>query len=453
MKKSKDHTPVASIKKQSNDISATERPVSQKVFEQLCEVLPGGVNSPVRSCKAMGQLPMVVAAAIEDRLIDVDGLAYIDYCGSWGAAIHGHANPEILKAIKYRMGLGTSFGITTPIEGQLAAKVIELMPSIEKLRCVSSGTEATMSAIRLARGFTGRDIIIKFNGNYHGHADFFLVQAGSGVLGLSPTSSSAGIPEELVQFTISIHFNDIDTCLSLFRDKNLNKKIAAVIVEPIAGNMGVVQGTAPFLKMLREETQKIGALLVFDEVITGFRVAPGGAQALYGIKPDLTCIGKIMGGGMPAAAFGGRRDIMDYLAPLGPVYQAGTLSGNPLAMEAGLQALTMLQEPGFYEELERKTNIITEPLKEALKKKKIHACVQQVGSMFTLFFGRKTVDNMDHAHELEKETYAKLFRFLFENGVYIPPSPHETWFVSSAHTEQHLIHTRDLILQFIETQI
>lgn len=429
------------------------RPVSQKIYEQLCEVIPGGVNSPVRSCKAMHQIPMVVAAAMEDKLIDVDGRTYIDYCGSWGALIHGHANPEILKAIQYRMSLGTSFGITTALEGQLASKIIELVPSIEKLRCVSSGTEATMSAIRLARGFTGRDIVIKFNGNYHGHADFFLVQAGSGVFGLSSTSSSAGIPEELVQYTISLPYNDISTCLSVFHEARLRNKIAAVIIEPIAGNMGLVPAKPEFLQMLSEETKKIGALLVFDEVISGFRVGLGGAQGLYHIKPDLTCLGKIMGGGLPAAAFGGRRDIMDYLAPLGPVYQAGTLSGNPLAMEAGLQALNMVCEPDFYKELERKTRIITDPVQESLRKKKAIACVQQVGSMFTLFFGTHSVQNMEDAHRLNTDLYAQLFRFLFNNGVYIPPSPHETWFVSSAHTEQHLMLTRDLLLEFIDSTL
>lgn len=435
---------------QNQQTSTKERPVSQKIYEQMCDVIPGGVNSPVRSCKGMLPIPMVVAAAIEDRLVDVDGNTYIDYCGSWGALIHGHANPNIIKAIHYRMGLGTTFGITSPIEGQLASKIIELMPSIEKLRCVSSGTEATMSAIRLARGFTGRDIVIKFNGNYHGHADFFLVKAGSGVFDLSPTSSSAGIPSEIVRSTLSLPYNDIETCLAVFNDPKMKDKIAAVIIEPIAGNMGLVPANPQFLKMLRKETKKIGALLVFDEVISGFRAALGGAQSLYDIKPDLTCLGKIMGGGLPAAAFGGRSDIMDCLAPLGSVYQAGTLSGNPLAMEAGLQALSMVQEPDFYSNLEQKANIITEPVKEAILAKKANACVQQVGSMFTLFFGKTAVNSMEDARHLDLDMYAKLFRFLFDNGVYIPPSQHETWFVSSVHTDRHLEHTRDLILKFFE---
>lgn len=433
--------------------STLQRPATESLFNELCAVIPGGVDSPVRSCKAMQQLPMIAASAREDIIEDVDGISYIDYCGSWGALIHGHANPEILKAIQKRMKLGTTFGITTAIEGELATKIIDLMPAIEKIRFVSSGTEATMSAIRLARGFTRRDVVIKFSGNYHGHADFFLVQAGSGVFGLSSTSSSAGIPEDIVKHTISLPYNDIDTCRSVLHEARLRDRIAAVIIEPIAGNMGVVPATKEFLQMLREETKKIGALLVLDEVITGFRVGLGGAQQLYDIEPDLTCLGKIMGGGLPAAAFGGRRDIMDFLAPLGPVYQAGTLSGNPLAMEAGLQALQMLQRKGFYEELENKTKMLIEPIKEALHRKKALACVQHVGSMFTLFFGRHFVENMEDAHLLDTHLYAKFFRYLFENGVYIPPSQHEAWFISSAHTEDHLLLTRDLILNFIKTHV
>lgn len=438
--------------KQSTIEQITDRPKTKRIYDELCQVIPGGVDSPVRSCKSMQQMPMVVASAKEDLLTDVDGNTYIDYCGSWGSLIHGHANPQILNAIQKRMSLGTSFGITTAIEGQLARKIIEMMPAIEKIRFVSSGTEATMSVARLARGFTKRDIIIKFSGHYHGHADFFLVQAGSGVFGLSPTSSSAGIPDDIVKHTICLPFNDIDTCRTVFHEAHLRDKIAAVILEPIAGNMGLVPASPQFLQMLREETGKIGALLIFDEVISGFRVGPGGAQELYNITPDLTCLGKIMGGGLPAAAFGGRRDIMDYLAPLGPVYQAGTLSGNPLAMEAGLTALNMLSTPKFYEDLERKTNILTKPIKDALAQKKAMACVQQVGSMFTLFFGLRSVSHMDDAHKLDTNTYASLFRFLFANGVYIPPSQHEAWFVSTAHSEEHLVRTRDLILEFIRTR-
>lgn len=425
------------------------RAASRAIYQDLCQVLPGGVNSPVRACKEILDPPMVVDRANKDLLIDVDGASFIDYCCSWGALIHGHAHPYIIQAVQKRISLGTSFGITTSIEGQLAHKIIECIPSIEKIRFVSSGTEATMSAIRLARGYTGRDLIVKFSGNYHGHADFFLVQAGSGVMGLSPTSSSAGIPNDIVKHTICLPYNDINACYEVLRDPEICQRIAAVIIEPVAGNIGVVPATCEFLQCLREETLKIGALLVFDEVITGFRVGLSGAQGLYGIKPDLTCLGKIIGGGFPAAAFGGRRDIMEYLAPLGPVYQAGTLSGNPVAMEAGLQALSLLEVDGFYQELERKTLILTEPIKEVLQKKKAKACIQRVGSMFTLFFGQNEVCNSKEASLIDKEKFGHLFRFLFENGVYIPPSPFESWFISSVHEEVHLKKTRDLILKFI----
>lgn len=428
----------------------SERPITKKTYEELCKVLPGGVNSPVRSCKAMHQLPLVAAAAAKDELIDVDGNRYIDFCGSWGSLIHGHANPQILNAVQKRMALGTSYGVTTPIEGEIAREAIKLFPSIDKIRFVSSGTEATMSALRLARGYTNRDYIVKFIGNYHGHADFLLVQAGSGVIGLSKNSSSAGIPLDAIKHTINLPYNDVNTAQTYLRDENLRNKIAAVIIEPIAGNMGVVPATTEFLHCLREETQRIGALLIFDEVISGFRVAPGGVQELVKIKPDLTCLGKIIGGGFPVAAFGGRADIMDFLAPLGPVYQAGTLSGNPVAIEAGLQSVKMVQEPGFYKMLDTKTRIVTDPVAEYIHKKKAQACVQRVGSMFTIFFGRTSVNNMEDARHLDAELFVKFFQYLFDRGVYIPPSQHEAWFVSSAHTDAHLEKARDLILEFLK---
>lgn len=430
--------------------SYEHRQLSQQCFKDLCKVIPGGVNSPVRSFKGLGISPLVVDRGSGDIIYDVDGNDYIDYCGSWGPLIHGHAHPAIVSAAYQRMLMGTTFGITSAIEEQLARKVVELMPSIEKIRFVSSGTEATMSAARLARGFTGREFIIKFTGNYHGHADFFLVQAGSGVVGLTSTSSSSGIPDEIVQHTICLPYNDTEACRNVLLNAQYKNKIAAVIVEPIAGNMGCVPGTESFLKMLREVTQSIDAVLIFDEVISGFRVALGGAQALYGITPDLTCLGKILGGGFPAAAFGGRREIMDRLAPIGTVYQAGTLSGNPVAMAAGLQSLRMLEVDGFYEELERKANMITLPVKELFKKKNIQACVQQVGSMFTIFFGRNHVASIEEGRTLDLTEFAKFFRYLFMNGVYIPPAQYEAWFVSSAHTDEHLEKTRDLILAYFQ---
>lgn len=422
---------------------------TQKTFTDLCKIIPGGVNSPVRSCSAMGQLPMIVDYAKEDKLTDVDGRSYIDYCGSWGALIHGHAHPEILKAVQARMNKGTSFGITTPIEGELANEIINLFDSVDKIRFVSSGTEATMTAARLARGFTKRDLIIKFSGNYHGHADFFLVQAGSGVFNLSPSSSSAGIPDEIVKHTLCLPYNDIEACRKTFHNPELKNRIAAVIIEPIAGNMGVVPATFEFIRFLREETQKIGALFIFDEVITGFRVGLKGAQDYFKVKPDITCFGKIIGGGFPVAAFGGRRDIMDCLAPLGPVYQAGTLSGNPVAMEAGLQSLRLLQKPGFYEELQRKTDLLLNPIQEVIKKRNLSACIQRIGSMFTIFFGKKEIKNMEDAKQLDQELFARFFRHMFDRGIYVPPSPHEAWFISQAHKDENLVKTREEILSFL----
>lgn len=426
------------------------RPQSQKIYEQMCEVIPGGVNSPVRSCKSMGQMPLVVDHAYRDIVVDADGHQYIDYCGSWGALIHGHAHPVILEAVRKRLDKGTSFGITTALEGELADEVVGCIDSIEKIRFVSSGTEATMTVARLARGFTHREIIVKFSGNYHGHADFFLVQAGSGVLEVSSAASSAGIPEDIVKHTVNLSYNDIDACQKLFSHPDYRHRIAAVILEPIAGNMGVIPADHTFIQFLRKETEKIGALLIFDEVITGFRVDAKGAQKLYSIQPDLTCFGKIIGGGFPAAAFGGRKEIMECLAPLGAVYQAGTLSGNPIAMEAGLQSLRLLQRPGFYDELQCKTDRFLEPIKERIKKKGWNACIQQAGSMFTIFFGKQQVRNLREAMEVDTPLFARFFRAMFDQGIYVPPSPHEAWFISDAHEDKHLDQTREAVLVFME---
>jgi glutamate-1-semialdehyde 2,1-aminomutase len=427
------------------------REKSEQIFDQLCQVIPGGVNSPVRSCKSMGQLPLIVESAKGDLLFDPDGHSYIDFCGSWGALIHGHAHPVIVNAVRNRLEQGTSFGTTTKLEGVIGQEVVNKIDSIEKIRFVCSGTEATMSVARLARGFTKKDVIVKFSGNYHGHADFFLIKAGSGVLDASPSASSDGIPEEVVKHTVSIRYNDQAECAALFSHPDFRHRIAAVIIEPIAGNIGVVPAEQEFIHFLRKETEKIEALLIFDEVITGFRVHPLGAQKLYGVRPDLTCFGKIIGGGLPAAAFGGRREVMDCLAPLGAVYQAGTLSGNPLAMEAGLQSLRLLDRPGFYEELERKTALFAVPIHERIKEKGWNACLQRVGSMFTLFFGKKEIRNLDDALETDGKTYAQLFRTLFLQGIYIPPSQHESWFISDAHTIGHLNKARDAILKFMES--
>lgn len=428
----------------------TIRSKSKTYFEKLSTMIPGGTNSPVRAFKGLGIDPMIVDRGVEDLVYDLDGNAYIDYCGSWGPLIHGHSHPEIIAVAQEQLSKGTTFGIISSVEEKLASIIIKNVPSIKKIRFVSSGTEATMSAARLARGFTGRDLLVKFSGHYHGHADFFLVQAGSGVFGLSPTSSSAGIPEDIVRHTACLPFNDTEGCRKFLLDPENRSRIAGVILEPIAGNMGCVASKPGFLKMLRDVTQEIGALLIFDEVMTGFRVSLGGAQELYGIEPDLTCFAKIIGGGFPAAAFGGREDIMNCLAPLGQVYQAGTLSGNPVAMVTGYKAIEMLERKGVYEELQEKTHLITEPVREMLKDKNLNACIQGVGSMFTLFFGRREVTNMEEAKECDLEAFAHFFRYMFEHGVYIPPAQYEAWFVSLAHKKEHLLKTRDLILSYFD---
>ncbi len=432
-------------------VNIDSRPKTKACYESLLELIPGGVNSPVRAFKALGILPVIVERGEGDRVYDLDGNEYLDFCGSWGPLIHGHAHPQIGQAAKEAVDKGTTFGITCSAEEKLARLIVSLIPSIDKVRFVSSGTEATMSAARLARGYTGRDLIVKFAGNYHGHADFFLIQAGSGVFNLTLSSTSAGIPQDVIRNTACLPYNDVEATRAFLEDPQNCKRVAAVILEPIAGNMGCVQATLPFLKMLREVTQKIGAVLIFDEVISGFRVGVDGAQGLTGIVPDMTCLGKIIGGGFPVAAFGGKKEIMDCLAPLGSVYQAGTLSGNPVAMAAGYQAVSMLTAEGFYEELERKTNVITEPVKNAIRDKEINACLQQVGSMFTLFFGRRSVSNMEEAKGLNFAQFADFFRYMLSHGVYIPPFQQEAWFVSTAHKQESLERTRDLILGYLAT--
>jgi glutamate-1-semialdehyde 2,1-aminomutase len=424
---------------------------SHEIYDELCEVIPGGVNSPARAFMSIGMKPVVAESGKGEWLQDVDGNRYIDYCMSWGALAHGHAHPQITDAAYKRMQEGTSFGMTTDVEGKLARKIIQNMPSIEKIRFVSSGTEATMSAARLARGYTRRDIIVKFNGNFHGHADFFLVKAGSGVAYL-PESSSTGIPADIVKNTISVQYNNVEETKKLLRDPNISIRVACVILEPVACNMGVVQSTPEFIAMLREETQRIGALLIFDEVISGFRVALGGAQSLYNVEPDITCVAKIIGGGFPAAGFGGSREIMDCLAPQGTVYQGGTLSGNPVAMVAGIQAIEMLETPGVYQELERKTKLITQPVKEFIAKKALNVCLQECGSMFTIFFGLKKVSCMEDAQKLDLKMFSHFFKYLLDNGVYAPPSQYEGWFLSTVHTDKNILKTRDLILDFLNRQ-
>lgn len=422
----------------------TSRDKSAQLYKRACNVIPFGANSPVRAFPGLDQTPMIVESGYLDEIIDVDGKRYIDYCCSWGALIHGHAPSIIVEATQKRLAMGSSFGITAPIEVELAEKVVELVPSIEKVRFVSSGTEATMSALRLARGFTGRELLVKFSGCYHGHSDAFLVEAGSGAANCS-SSSSAGVPHDFAKNTMSIPFNDFDAVRSALARQN----VAAVIVEPIAANMGVVIPEPGFLEMLREETRKNGALLIFDEVITGFRLGLSGAQGLFGITPDLSCFGKIVGGGFPAAAFGGRADVMDMLSPKGGVYQAGTLSGNPVAMEGGYQTLKLLEQEGFYQSLEAKTNLITKPIVKMIEQKGLNLTLHQVGSLFTLFFGVSQVRNLNDVKKCNFEQFNAYFKHAFEQGVYLSPSQYEANFVSMAHSQAHLEKTRDVILEFI----
>lgn len=423
-----------------------QRANSQAVFESSCRVIPGGVNSPVRAFRSLHMTPLIVKRGAGDTIWDIDGHSYIDYCCSWGSLILGHAYPSVTQKAVEQVLQGSSFGIATQLEAEIAALVQKHVPAMEKIRFVSSGTEATMTALRLARGFTGRSTILKFNGNYHGHVDALLIRAGSGVAQINTEASSKGIPADVVRHTVSLPFNAIEQTQEFIRSC---PDLAAVILEPISGNMGVIPAKQEFVNMLREETRKNGALLIFDEVITGFRVGLQSAQGMYGIVPDLSCFGKIIGGGYPAAAFGGRAEIMDHLAPLGEVYQAGTLSGNPVAMAAGLQTLKELEVPDFYNKLKQKTDLLIQPIQEWINQKQFPASINQVGSMFTLFFGIGKPENYADLAQLDHDLFRKFYTYLFERGIYLSPSPYEAHFISSVHTEEHLIETRNLILQFL----
>jgi glutamate-1-semialdehyde 2,1-aminomutase len=397
-------------------------------------VIPGGVNSPVRAFRAVGGEPPIIIRGRSAALWDADGNRYIDYLGSWGPLILGHAHTEVVRAIERAARKGTSFGASTPGEAELAEIIIEAFPSMEKLRLVSSGTEATMSAIRLARAFTGRNHIVKFEGCYHGHADALLVKAGSGVATLG-IPGSAGVPEEFVRFTLALPFNDLPSVEEAFR--KFSGKIACVIVEPVVGNMGCVPPAAKYLSGLREITAREGALLIFDEVMTGFRVSYGGAQELYEVHPDLTTLGKIIGGGLPVGAYGGRKEIMDMVAPLGPVYQAGTLSGNPLAVAAGLATLHSLrkQRAKIYPRLEAMTKNLVDGVMEAAQKAGAVLTANRVGSMFTWFFTREPVTDWTSAARSDVRAFARFHRGMLDAGIYLPPSQFEAAFVSAAHRD------------------
>ena len=406
--------------------------LSEKLFAQAQKVIPGGVNSPVRACRSVDANPLFIQRAEGSRVFDADGNAYIDYVGSWGPMILGHRHPEVVAAIQGVLERGTSFGAPTDLETELAEMVVEAVPSVEMVRMVNSGTEATMSAIRLARGVTSRDLLIKFDGCYHGHADTLLVAAGSGVATLG-IPGSPGVPQAFVQNTLSLPYNDVERVTNVV-SKN-GDKTAAIIVEPVAGNMGLVPPEEGFLQTLRKLTQDHGIILIFDEVMTGFRVAYGGAQALYGIMPDITCMGKVIGGGLPVGAYGGKKEIMRKIAPEGPVYQAGTLSGNPVAMAAGIATLKSLQEPGFYEILEARSAMLEAGLREAVRKAGLPAVTNRVGSMLGLFFTEKRVSDFAGAQTSDLTMFAKYFKGMLERGIYLAPSQYEALFVSSAHNE------------------
>ncbi|MCH8311285.1 MAG: glutamate-1-semialdehyde 2,1-aminomutase [Chloroflexi bacterium] len=411
---------------------------SAQLFSEAQRVIPGGVNSPARSWGAVGGTPIFLSRGKGSHVWDADGNEYIDYVCSWGPLILGHADDGVVSVVTAAAQNGTSFGAPTEAETRMASMVAQTYPSVSLVRFVSSGTEAAMSALRLARAFTGRDKIIKFQGGYHGHADALLVAAGSGATSHG-VPDSAGVTKSFAQDTLIAQFNDLDSVSAHFDE--FPDSIACVIVEPIAGNMGVVPPQAGFLEGLREITAERGALLIFDEVITGFRVALEGAQGIYGVTPDLTCFGKIVGGGMPVGAYGGREDIMNVVSPLGPMYQAGTLSGNPVAMAAGIETLTRLQEPGIYEQLEETAALLADGLNDVFAEAETPLTINRVGSMMTLFFNPGPVTSWESVAQSDREGFTRFFHNMLDEGVYLPPSPFEAMFVSLAHTNEDIERT------------
>lgn len=414
---------------------------SEELFERAQKCIPGGVNSPVRAFNGVGGTPLFIERAEGAYLYDADGKAYIDYVGSWGPMICGHANPEIIEAVKQAANKGLSFGAPTELEIELAEKICHIMPGMDQIRMTSSGTEATMSAIRLARGYTGREKIIKFEGCYHGHGDSLLVKAGSGALTMG-VPSSPGIPKGLAELTLTLEYNNIEQVNQLFGE--IGDEIACLIVEPVAGNMNCIPPLPGFLECLRENCTKHGAVFIIDEVMTGFRVGLTGAQGHYGVTPDLTTLGKVIGGGMPVGAFGGKKAIMDFIAPVGPVYQAGTLSGNPIAMTAGLKNLEIISRPDFYESLTRKTDFLVDGLLAAAKRQGIAMTANKVGAMFGLFFtDQDKVQSFADVGRCDIQRFNKFFHGMLQAGINLAPSAYEAGFVSSAHEETHLQQTID----------
>ena len=417
------------------------------LFDQAKSLMPGGVNSPVRAFKNINGNPIFFEKAQGAYLYDADGNKYIDYIGSWGPMIMGHSHPEIVNAIKNQAELGTSYGAPTSLESNVAELIIKNVPSIEKIRMVNSGTEATMSSIRLARGFTNRDKIIKFDGCYHGHVDSLLIKAGSGVLTFG-LPDSPGIPEDLAKHTITCPYNDSAAFIDVFN--SVKDDLAAVIVEPIAGNMGFVPGTEEFLQTLRSYTESNNSLLIFDEVMSGFRVSLGGAQEIFSITPDITALGKVIGGGLPVGAFGGKKEIMDYLAPEGPVYQAGTLSGNPLAMAAGSTLLNLLIENNPYKKLEERTKLMLEGMYEIMSSAGIPFSTNQIGGMFGFFFSEELPLNIDDVAKTNDQTFSMFINACIKNGIYFAPSKFEAGFISSMHNNKVIDETLDVVGNIIK---
>ena len=411
---------------------------SQKLFEEAQKYIPGGVNSPVRAWRAVGGDPLFIQRGKGCRITDADGREYIDYVGSWGPLIVGHAHPQVVGALERVVKQGTSFGAPTVKEIELAKILIQTVPSLEKVRLTSSGTEATMTALRLARGYTGRTKIIKFSGGYHGHNDALLVRAGSGALTFS-TPDSEGVPEAFSSQTLVAEYNDLASVVTYLEADP--EGVAAVIVEPVPGNMGLILPERGFLEGLRRLTHDYGVVLIFDEVMTGCRLARGGVQEIYNIDPDLTCLGKVVGGGLPLAAVGGKAAIMDMLAPLGAVYQAGTLSGNPLAVTAGIETLKLVQGPGAYERLNALGDMLAEGLRKAIRETETKACVNQMGSMFTIFMGVENVRDYETATQSDTEAFARYFHGMIAHGIYLPPSQFEAAFLSVAHGEAEIQET------------
>ena len=408
---------------------------SREEYERACQYLPGGVNSPARAFSSVRQQPLFIDRAEDSRIYDIDGIEYIDFVSSWGPMLFGHCQQDVIAAVADQLKRGTSFGAPTIVETEMAAEIVELISSVDRVRMVNSGTEATMSALRLARGYTGRDKVIKFTGNYHGHGDSFLIKAGSGpaTLGLP---DSPGVPEELARLTISVPYNNKDYVEKVFQEQG--EEIAAVILEPVAANMGVVPPRDNFLEFLREITEEYGTILIFDEVITGFRLAPGGAQQYYGVEADLTCLGKIIGAGLPVGAYGGKEEIMDEVAPVGPVYQAGTLSGNPLAMAAGYQMMKLIQQEGVYDRLEEKSSYLASGIKKEISKLEIPCSINRVGSLISLFFTGTEVVDYQTASSSDTELYADYFQGMLKRGIYLAPSQFEAMFVSLKHSQEDL---------------